>query len=115
MAHQIKTEIAPETQYRHSEMVPEYNGGSLDDVESLVQELSHSEENVEQEIERKQDLIEQELMSGMEQKAKLEQELSERLGEKVVIQVKTDNNNLALAIFLSVLLVGFIYNTSEDY
>lgn len=115
MAHQIHTEMAPETEYRHAEMVPEYNGGSLDDMESLVQELGKSEEKVEQELERKGELIEQELMPGMEQKAKLEQELSKRLGQEVVIQVKTDNNNLALAIFLSVLLVGFIYNTSEDY
>ena len=110
MSQQIKIEMAPETQYRHAEMIPEYHHQESD-VESLVHELA----NAEQATERKQEIIEQELMPGMEQKARLEQELSEKLGQKVVIQVKTDNNNLALAIFLSVLLVGFIYKTREDY
>lgn len=107
IAEQIGAEVAPETQFRHSEMIPEYNQEF--DVESLIQDLATGE----QEMEYKQELLAQELMPGMEQKSRLEQELSEQLGEQVVVQVQVENNNLALAILLSVLLVGFVYQTSE--
>lgn len=117
MANHIRSEVAPEVEYRHAEVVPEY-GQSETEVGSLIQDLSNSEEMTEHKIEEAQNMLEQELMPGMEQKvrleqkARLEQELSEQLGEKVIVKVQVENNNLALAIFLSVLLVGFVYNTS---
>jgi hypothetical protein len=111
ISNQINMEVAPETQFIHSEIVPEYNSES--DAESLIQDLANSEEIQEHRIEEAQDLLEQELMPGMEQKARLEQELSEQLGEQITVEVQPDNNKIPLAILLSVLLVGFVYQTKE--
>lgn len=97
------SDYKPETEYRHAEVVPEYT--HVDNVEPLVYELPHHE------AAKHIELVEQELMPGMEKS--LEKNM-EKKPEPVVIKVKVENNNLALAILLSVILIGFVQNT-RDY
>ena len=89
-------------------------GSEMEEIKYGVQEIksTHEQEIVLQELPKQETekVIQEALMPGMEQKKEIAQEIN----KPFIIKVKKVNYNMAIALLLIVVLIGFIYNT-KDY
>jgi hypothetical protein len=86
----------------HEESLNLPQDNNQDQEESLIHELPHTEEHVSEEQ------VTKVFMPELGQRQKIEESQYE---EQVLVNVKPANYNLSLAILLSVVLVGFAYQT----